>query len=120
MDYRAYGIVMAVFSILGLILSLVLAGVAVMAAISCSRRKLAPKAAWILFISFLVSFILEIGYMITSHGLTRLFGHGVTQWVYVFLGFVNLLAGLLLIAAFAMFRAQKPEAVEAGKEVAHG
>ena len=120
MDYKIIGIVFTILSILMLVATLILVVVSLMTAISCSRSKLAPTAAWLLVIAFGVSFFIDIAFMINNHALGKAFGYGVTQWISVFLSFIYLLTGLLLVAAFALFRASKPAETLEGKEAAHG
>lgn len=119
MNHQTFGTILAIFGIVSLVASFIVAAVSLITAIFCSKGKLAPMAGWLLFISFLLAFFIEIGYMITHYALNNAFGYGVTQWVYVFLGFIYLLTGLLLVAAFALFRVPKPAEAAEGKEAAH-
>ena len=122
MDYRIIGIIFTVLSIFLLISTLILAVVSLLAAIACMKKKMASTAAWLLVVAFGVSFFLDIGFLINSHVLTHALGYGVTQWISVFLSFIYLLTGFLVLAAFALFRVpRKAAALEGtGKEAAHG
>lgn len=120
MDYELYEGLHRVIGILGALLTGTLALVAVVVAVYCTLKKRRPAAAWIVAVSWVLTFFVMTSYLLGNLLLQRVVGWDVLGWIYLLLDLFALCAGLLMAVGFFLFKPPDPVPDAGQEEVAHG
>jgi hypothetical protein len=117
MDNNIYQYLMPAMMVLWWVIDCIIAVIALVVAIYCTKKKLSRAAAWLLFTACGLLVFLDFLFVVNDIILVKVLDYSVTSWIDAGLSLINLAPWALFAFALALFRAPKaavPQPQEAG------
>jgi hypothetical protein len=96
-------VVFLVMDVLNVLVSLILLAAAVVTAVRCGQKKLAPVAAWIMTAGFAVALFCDFSFAVSNQFLSKAIGLDAYRVVMLLLSLSNLVGFIAIAAGIGMF-----------------